>query len=149
MISAIDSLNDASKAEVIPVDFNGDNLSQSIVSNPVQLTASKTTKLFLNVTRPDPSSTVHHFFGNVTYTYNGSGVFNRPVNVTINQTLYVFRGKTDNQTGGFSFDVDLKPVGNAATPYEILASFEDNVTVAANCAAWSKTPDGQDCLTIL
>jgi hypothetical protein len=91
---------------------------------------------------------VHYFFGNVTYTYNGSGVFNRPVNVTINQTLR-YQGKTDNQTGGFNFDLDLKPVGNAATPYEVLACFEDNVTIAVNCTAWSKTPDGQGWLTVL
>ena len=145
-----DSYAHAFKAEVIPSDLWGGNMLQSIVSNPVQLTASKTTKLFLNVTRPDPSSTVHHFFGNVTYTYNGSGVFNRPVNVTINQTLY-YQGKTDNQTGGFSFDVDLKPVGNAASTCDVLASFEDNVTVAVNCTAWARTPDGQDyaaCTTV-
>ena len=42
----------------------------------------------------------------------------------------------------FSFDVDLKPAGNTASTYEILASFEDNVTIAVNCTAWSKTPDG-------
>ncbi len=68
--------------------------------------------------------------------------------MTINQTLYAFRGKTDGN-GCFSFDADLKPVGNAATPYEVLACFEDNVTIAVNCTAWSKAPDGQDCLTIL
>jgi hypothetical protein len=48
----------------------------------------------------------------------------------------------------FSFDVDLKPVGNAATPYEVLAYFEDNF-IPTNCIVWAKTPDGQDCLTIL
>jgi len=143
----------ACKAEVLSNLLNGALLPQSIVTNPVELTVANTTKLFLNVTRPDASSTVHHFFGNVTYMFNGSGasgVFNKPVNVTINQTLYYYQGKTDNQTGGFSFDVDLKPVGNAATPYEVLASFEDNAQ-AINCTAWSKTPDGQDhaaCTTV-
>ena len=126
----------------------GDMQPQGIVSNPVQLTVANTTKLFLNVTRPDPSSTWHHVFGNASW--NGVGVPYRAINVTINQTLYVFRGKTDGN-GCFEFNVDLKPVGNAATPYEVLASFEDNVTIATNCTAWSKTPDGQDhaaCTTV-
>lgn len=138
----------AFKAEVISIILGGNLLPQSIVSNPVQLTASKTTHLFLNVTRPDPASTNHHFFGNVTW--NGAAVPNRAINVTLNETLYVFRGKTD-ANGCFAFDVDLKPVSGAATPYEVLASFEDNVTIATNCTAWSKTPDGQDypaCTTV-
>lgn len=128
------------------------NMSKSIVSSPVQFTASNATKLFLNVTRPDSSSTMHHFFGNVTYMFNGvgvSGVFNKPVNVTINQTL-CYQGRTDNQTGGFAFDVDLKPVSNIATPYEVLASFEDNA-LAINRTAYAKTPDGMDypaCTTV-
>jgi hypothetical protein len=105
---------------VTPYDIGGGNFTQSMVSNLVLLTASNTTKLFINVTRPDPASTVHHFFGNVTY--NGTGVFNRPMNVTINQTL-CYQGKTNNQTGGFNFNVDLKPVGELATFYEVLASF--------------------------
>jgi len=68
--------------------------------------------------------------------------------------LLVFDDRFMGETLGypsFSFDVDLKPVGNAATPYEVLACFEDNFTIPTNCTAWSKTPDGQDyaaCTTV-
>ena len=83
----------AFKARIIN-QILGDKQPQDIVSNPVQLTVSKTTKLFLNVTRPDPPSTNHHFFGNVTYTYDGSAVpAGLALNVTINQTL-CYQGST-------------------------------------------------------
>src|SRR4030042_1934716 len=133
-------------ARVVSVHL-GDRLPQGVVSNPVQLTVANNTKILLNATRPNPSSTIHYFVGRVIW--NDTAVRDRPVNVTINQTCY-YRGLT-NESGHFCFSVDLKPVENRATSFVVLACFEDNVTQAVNVTAWAKTPDGQDyaaCTTV-
>ena len=132
-------------ARVVSVHL-GDRLPQGVVSNPVQLTVANNTKIVLNATRPDPSSTVHYFVGRVVW--NSTAVRDRPVNVTINQTCY-YCGLT-NASGYFSFSADLRPVENKATAFMVLACFEDNVTLPTNATAWAKTPDGQDypaCIT--
>jgi len=135
----------AYKAEVIPYDIGGGNLTQSIVSSPVQLTASKTTRFILNASR-EYSSTMHTVYG---WLKSGeSGVNNTVVKLKINETEY---SVMTNGSGYFSKTLDLKPVDGAPSVYEVMATFEDNVTLAVNCTAWSKTPDGLDyaaCTTV-
>ena len=142
----VDGLAHAYVARIVP-EILEDKFPQGVVSNPVQLTVANNTKIVLNATRPDPSSTVHYFIGRVVW--NNTAVLYRPVNVTINQTCY-YCGLT-NASGYFSFSVDLKPVGNKATAFMVIASFWDSVTQPVNVMAWAKTPDGQDyaaCTTV-
>ena len=120
-------------------------IHQGIVSNPVQLTASKPSRILLDVTR-DWSSQNHTVEG---WLLSGtSGISNRRVKITVNQNDY---WSSTNLSGYFCLSLNLPPVNNNASTYTISASFEDNVTQPLSATAWAKTLDGQDyaaCTTV-
>lgn len=120
-------------------------IHQGIVSNPVQLTASKPSRILLDVTR-DWSSQNHTIHGWLLS--QSSGINNTRIKITINKTDY---WASTNQSGYFSLSLNLKPVNNNGTTYTITASFEDTVTPPLSATAWAKTLDGQDyaaCTTL-
>ena len=114
----------------------GLKLPQGIVTNPIQLTVSQSTRILLNVTR-DPTSLKHTICGWLKWKNNG--VYNKTVAIKLDETTYTAR---TNQTGYFSLDLDLKPKDNNATTYTITATFEDAAQGTTNATAWAYTPDG-------
>lgn len=127
---------------IVPAVYN-DKFVQGIVSNPIQLSVSRSTRLLLSVSK-DNSSTQHLVEGWLVW--NSSGVSSKVVSIDINGTKY---SRTTDGNGYFSLTLDLQPQDNNITNYMIIASFEGDTAV--NATAWAKTLDGQDypaCTTI-
>lgn len=131
-------------AKIVP-EYADLMLPQGIVSNPVQLTVSKSTRILLNVTKED-SSTNHLIEGWLMW--KSSGVADKAVKLKVNDTDYAV---TTGSNGYFSLSLNLQPQDNNATTYIITASFEDEATQPINAIAWAYALDGQQfaaCTTI-
>jgi hypothetical protein len=140
----------AYKAEIVPA-YPGTNLTQGIVSSPVQLTVASPTVLLLNVSR-DYNSAMHVIEGWLES--NGAGVQNETVSVSLNGTR-VFSGNITETSGHFSFKRDLEPrnprgqLTCESATYVIEADFAGDAAV--NATAYSNTLDGTSyaaCTTV-
>jgi hypothetical protein len=129
-------------AKIHPVYVN-EKFTQGIASNPVQLTVSKATKLFLRTTRSE-DSTEHTVDGWLQWGIQG--VRDKTITVKVNDTVYTL---ATNENGYFKTTLKLEPRDYKPTTYMITATFEGDSPL--NATAWTYTLDGQRfaaCTTI-
>ena len=126
-------------AKILPEYQNG-RQPQGIAGNPVTLTVSQATRLLLNVSR-SYNSTLHRIEGWLKYNDTGTGVPDKLVKVTINNTIYI--PLTTGIDGYFNCSLTPKPGLDKNITYIIIATFEGDSPLSAT--AWAKTLDGQTC----
>lgn len=122
--------------------FQDGQVPQGVVSNPVQLTVSNSSRILLGIIHDD-SSVWHTVYGYLKY--NSTGIPNRLVKVKVNSTEFT---RLTDINGYFNLQWYFNPYGNLST-YIITATFEGDS--GSNVTAWANTPEGTPypaCTTI-
>ena len=111
--------------------------AQVIATNPIQLIVAKETTLQLNVSRQE-TGTTHTISGRLLY--GGDGVGSRLVKIFVNDTERATIS-TYWPNGEFGpAELDIPPVNNKPTTYQITALFEGDTP--SNATAYATAPDG-------
>jgi len=114
-----------------------------LVTSPVQLTVSAGTALTLNVEKGEDAFS-HVFSGRLLS--DGAGVPNKLVKIAVNGSV-----KDDNHTssgGEFSFALNLPPINNKATEYQVQVTFEGYGNSSATAYSNVNGTDYAVCTTI-
>jgi hypothetical protein len=112
-------------------------VNQTVICSPVTLTVARKTVLLLNVSREEGSSVSHVFSGKLLS--GDEPVIGRRVKIYVNDSL-----KADTVTrdlyGDFSVKLNLQPINNKPTDYNVQAVFEGDEP--CNATAYGYTPNG-------
>lgn len=117
---------------------------QSMMSSPVMLTVAKETELSLDVEKDEDS--FEYTFSGYLLSY-GDSVIGRQVKILVNDTIRALLATSPD--GNFSVTLNLQPVGDKLTEYNVEAVFEGDEPCSAT--AYAFTPNSTEyavCTTI-